>query len=115
MTQNYDIKYMQAAVDEAEIARSLGEVPIGAVIVFEGEIIGRGHNLRETSNDPTTHAEMVAIRQAAEKMSLAPAGNDSLRDLGTLCDVHGSDDFGAYATVGLRLPRSQGWSRWLHL
>ena len=68
MTQNYDIKYMQAAVDEADIALSLGEVPIGAVIVFEGEIIGRGHNLRETSNDPTTHAEMVAIRQAAEKI-----------------------------------------------
>ena len=57
---------MQAALDEAEAAKALGEVPIGAVIVFDGEIIGRGHNLRETSNDPTTHAEMVAIRQAAE-------------------------------------------------
>lgn len=63
-----DQQYMQAAMAEAEIARSLGEVPIGAVIVFEGEIIGCGHNLRETSNDPTTHAEMVAIRQAAEKI-----------------------------------------------
>ncbi len=61
-----DQKFMQAAVTEAEIAKDLGEVPIGAVIVFDGEIIGRGHNLRETSNDPTTHAEMVAIRQAAE-------------------------------------------------
>jgi tRNA(adenine34) deaminase len=59
---------MQAAIAEADIAQSLGEVPIGAVVVFEGEIIGRGHNLRETSNDPTTHAEMVAIRQAAEKI-----------------------------------------------
>ncbi len=57
---------MQAALDEAEIAKSLDEVPIGAVIVLDGEIIARGHNLRETSNDPTTHAEMVAIRQAAE-------------------------------------------------
>src|SRR5210317_1038693 len=66
MTRNIDITYMQAAVAEADIALSLGEVPIGAVIVFEGEIIGRGHNLRETSNDPTSHAEMVAIRQAAE-------------------------------------------------
>ena len=63
-----DQKFMQAAVDEAEIARALGEVPIGAVVVFEDKIIGRGHNLRETSNDPTTHAEMVAIRQAAEKI-----------------------------------------------
>lgn len=67
MNQNtdQDVLFMQSAVAEAEIARSLGEVPIGAVVVFEGEIIGRGHNLRETSNDPTTHAEMVAIRQAA--------------------------------------------------
>ena len=46
-------------------SRAKGEVPIGAVIVHEGQIIGRGHNLRETSNDPTSHAEMVAIRQAA--------------------------------------------------
>ncbi len=57
---------MQAALDEAELARQKGEVPIGAVIVLDGEIVGRGHNLRETSNDPTTHAEMVAIREAAE-------------------------------------------------
>ena len=65
-TADKDIIFMQAAMAEADIALSLREVPIGAVVVFEGEIIGRGHNLRETSNDPTTHAEMVAIRQAAE-------------------------------------------------
>jgi len=59
---------MQAALEEASIAKSLGEVPIGAVITCNGEIIGRGHNLRETSNDPTTHAEMVAIHQAAESI-----------------------------------------------
>ncbi len=57
---------MQAALAEAELARAKGEVPIGAVIVLDGKIVGRGHNLRETSNDPTTHAEMVAIREAAE-------------------------------------------------
>ena len=61
-----DTTYMQAAIAEAQLARAKGEVPIGAVIVHEGQIIGRGHNLRETSNDPTSHAEMVAIRQAAE-------------------------------------------------
>ena len=60
-----DQTYMQAAIIEAERARHKGEVPIGAVIVYDGRIIGRGHNLRETSNDPTTHAELVAIRQAA--------------------------------------------------
>ena len=61
-----NLQFMQAALVEVEAAKALGEVPIGAVIVLDGEIIGRGHNLRETSNDPTTHAEMVAIRQAAE-------------------------------------------------
>jgi tRNA(adenine34) deaminase len=60
--------FMQAALAEAEIARALGEVPIGAVLVLDNEIVGRGHNLRETSNDPTTHAEMVAIRQAAAQI-----------------------------------------------
>ena len=61
-----DMTYMQTAIAEAQLARAKGEVPIGAVIVHEVQIIGRGHNLRETSNDPTSHAEMVAIRQAAE-------------------------------------------------
>jgi len=65
MNQTDDTTYMQAAIAEAQLARAKGEVPIGAVIVHAGQIIGRGHNLRETSNDPTSHAEMVAIRQAA--------------------------------------------------
>lgn len=58
---------MRIALEEAEKARDIGEVPIGAIVVNdEGEIIGRGHNLRETNNDPTAHAEMIAIREAAE-------------------------------------------------
>ena len=66
MTQeNLDRDYMYEALLAAESAHNIGEVPIGAVIVHEGEIIGRGYNLRETSNDPTTHAEMIAIREAA--------------------------------------------------
>jgi tRNA(adenine34) deaminase len=60
-----DRGFMQQALVEAETAARLGEVPIGAVVVRGGEVIGRGYNLRETSNDPTTHAEMVAIREAA--------------------------------------------------
>lgn len=63
-----DRGFMQEALVEAAAAQRLGEVPIGAVVVYEGRIIGRGHNLRETSNDPTTHAEMVAIRQAAAEL-----------------------------------------------
>lgn len=59
---------MQQALLEAAAAERLGEVPIGAVVVHEGRIIGRGHNLRESHNDPTEHAEMVAIRQAAQAL-----------------------------------------------
>lgn len=60
-----DTDFMREALAEALAAQSLGEVPIGAVIVHAGQIIGRGRNLREMSQDPTTHAEMLAIRQAA--------------------------------------------------
>jgi len=60
-----DQGFMQQALMEALAAQRLGEVPIGAVVVHDGRIVGRGHNLRETSQDPTTHAEMIAIRQAA--------------------------------------------------
>lgn len=62
-------KYMQEALEEAKKAAAAGEVPIGAVIVKNGEIIGRGHNLTETSKDPTAHAEMIAIRQAAAHLN----------------------------------------------
>ena len=63
-----DRGFMQEALAEAAAAQALGEVPIGAIVVHDGRIVGRGHNLRETSNDPTTHAEMVAIRQAAAEL-----------------------------------------------
>lgn len=56
--------FMKEAIEEAKKALAKDEVPIGAVIVKDGEIIGRGHNLRETSNDATTHAEIIAIRDA---------------------------------------------------
>ena len=56
---------MLEALKEAQKAGALGEVPIGAVIVKDGRVIGRGHNLTESAKDPTAHAEMQAIRQAA--------------------------------------------------
>lgn len=59
---------MLEALKEAEKAKDKGEIPIGAVIVKDGEVIGRGHNLTETEKDPTAHAEIVAIRQAAKKL-----------------------------------------------
>lgn len=61
-------KFMLEALKEAEKAREKGEIPIGAVIVKDGEIIGRGYNLTETEKDPTAHAEIVAIRQAGRKL-----------------------------------------------
>jgi len=60
-----DERYMGLALEEARAAGAKGEVPVGCVVVHEGRVIGRGHNLRETLNDPTAHAEMVALRQAA--------------------------------------------------
>lgn len=64
-----DHYFMQTALAEATSAEELGEVPVGAVVVYDGRIIGRGHNLRESSNDPTSHAEMIAIRQAAAQLN----------------------------------------------
>ncbi|MBR0127024.1 MAG: tRNA adenosine(34) deaminase TadA [Firmicutes bacterium] len=59
---------MVEALKEAEIAASEGEVPVGAVIVRDGEIIARAHNMTEQTKDPTAHAEMLAIRQASQRL-----------------------------------------------
>ena len=60
-----DTEHMRQAIVEAQAAGALGEVPVGAVIVVDGKIVGRGGNRRESAKDPTAHAEMIAIRQAA--------------------------------------------------
>ncbi len=59
-----DIYFMRLAMEEAEQADRLDEVPIGAVVVSEGALLGRGHNCPITSNDPTAHAEVQALRAA---------------------------------------------------
>ena len=61
-----DEKYMREALLEAEYAASEDEVPVGAVIVFMGRVISRGHNMTQRLNDPTAHAEMIAITSAFE-------------------------------------------------
>lgn len=61
-------RYMRDALREAEAARSEDEVPIGAIIVCKGRIIGKGHNMTERLNDPTAHAEMIAITAATEAL-----------------------------------------------
>jgi len=60
-----NLRYMQYAIGEAERALDAGEVPVGCVIVHDGAIIGKAHNQRETLQDPTAHAEILAITQAA--------------------------------------------------
>ncbi|BDG61956.1 tRNA adenosine(34) deaminase TadA [Caldinitratiruptor microaerophilus] len=61
-------RFMAEALKEARVAARLGEVPVGAVVVRDGEIVARAHNLRETRNDATAHAEILAIRQAGERL-----------------------------------------------
>ena len=59
-------EFMREALNQAKIAGALGEVPIGAVIVRDNKVIACGHNMTETLRDPTQHAEMIAIRNAAQ-------------------------------------------------
>lgn len=59
---------MTRALELAELAASRGEVPVGAVLTKDQEIVAEGHNLTVTSNDPTAHAEVVVIREAAQKL-----------------------------------------------
>jgi tRNA(adenine34) deaminase len=60
-----DEAFMRLALEEARTAYALGEVPIGAVLVIEGAVVARAHNLRETHSDPTAHAEVIVLREAA--------------------------------------------------
>lgn len=63
-----DERFMCLALEEARAAMAQGEIPVGAVVVAEGQVIGRGHNLTETLRDVTAHAEMQAITAAAETL-----------------------------------------------
>lgn len=65
---NEDEKFMREALREAHLAAEAGEIPIGAVMVWKGRIIGRGHNQTERLHDTTAHAEMLAITAASETM-----------------------------------------------
>jgi len=63
-----DVHYMELALQQAELAPQVGEVPIGAVLVHRNEIITAAHNDRENSQDPTAHAELIVIRNAAAQL-----------------------------------------------
>ena len=66
--ESFHRNFMSVAIQEAAKAQSKNEVPVGAVIVFEGKIIGKGHNQPILKHDPTSHAEIEAIRNAAENI-----------------------------------------------
>jgi tRNA(adenine34) deaminase len=63
-----DIDFMRLAIAEAEKAAACGETPVGAVLVIAGEVIARAHNMRETWQDPTAHAEAIVLREASTRL-----------------------------------------------
>jgi len=73
-----DLRFMREALEEAEAARVADEVPVGAVIVLDGEIIGRASNQTRRRLDPSAHAELLAVRAAARRMGV-------LRLVGAVC------------------------------
>jgi len=68
MEQAEDARYMEQALELAALAEAAGEVPVGAVVVLEGQVVGRGHNAPITLHDPTAHAEIRALRDAAVRI-----------------------------------------------
>ena len=68
MAEPEDERFMDLALDEARAALAAGEVPVGAVVVLDGRVIGRGHNQPLGLKDPTAHAEVLALRAAAQVM-----------------------------------------------
>jgi tRNA(adenine34) deaminase len=73
-----DVKAMQAALSEAGLAAAAGEVPVGAVVVADGEVIATGHNRSICDADPSGHAEIVALRAAAESLGNYRLANATL-------------------------------------
>lgn len=94
-----DEKFMRLALAEAREALKTGDVPIGAVAVLDGRVIGTGRNEREAHGDPTAHAEMIALRQAAEYV-----GHWRLDDVTLYCTLEPCC-MCAGAMVLARLPR----------
>jgi tRNA(Arg) A34 adenosine deaminase TadA len=68
MHANEDAKWMERALDQARVALQQGEVPVGALVIKDGELLGAGHNRNLLDRDPTAHAEVVALRQAAGRI-----------------------------------------------
>ena len=69
MPNEHDLEFMQLALVEAQKARALGEVPVGAVLVSDNQVIATGHNQPISNNDPSAHAEVAALRAAGQNLS----------------------------------------------
>jgi tRNA(adenine34) deaminase len=94
-----DIKVMRLALDEARLAFEKGEIPVGAVATYQGQVIARGHNSKESERDPTGHAEMIALRNAARAR-----GGWRLLDVTLYCTMEPCP-MCAGAMIQARLPR----------
>mgnify|MGYP003681903666 CR=1 FL=1 len=94
-----DIAWMREALAEAEQALAHGDVPVGAVAVHGGTIVGQGHNHKEADGDPTAHAEMITLREAARTL-----GGWRLADVTLYCTLEPCP-MCAGAMVAARLPR----------
>lgn len=68
MPSGDDAAWMRLALEQAALAAAAGEVPVGALVIKDGEIMGRGHNRNLLDDDPTAHAEIIALRQAAARL-----------------------------------------------
>ena len=102
---------MKRAFAEAEKALELGETPVGAVIVKDGMIIGRGGNRVETLKDPTAHAEIIAIGAATETTGYERLVNTSSRILSVKADPKMREDLGkAISFTGMRITRDSTMS-----
>ena len=101
--------WMAAALEEARAGARAGEVPIGAVVVLDGEIVGRGFNQPISSGDPTAHAEIVAIRAGGARRRQLPADRrDAVRDDRAVPDVRRRARARADWHAGVRRARSRG-------
>jgi tRNA(adenine34) deaminase len=94
-----DTEYMRLALDEARLAFAKGEIPVGAVAVYQEQVIARGHNSKESERDPTGHAEMIALRNAARAL-----GGWRLLDVTLYCTLEPCP-MCAGAMIQARLPR----------
>jgi tRNA(adenine34) deaminase len=122
--------FMQEALLEGQKALAKGEIPVGAVVVLDDVIIGRGHNLRETEHDATAHAEIIALREAGKKLGTwrltgavlyvtlepCPMCAGALVQARLERVVYGADDpkAGAAGTL-LNIPQFPGWNHFVKI